>query len=182
MDVGQLRAFLAVAQELHFGRAAERLHMTQPPLSRIIKQLETELGTRLLDRNTRSVKLTSSGQALVAPATEVLRGPSPSRRGRPVRRQRRGRTGANCFCWRVYSPAGGPTRQAGEVQQAKDPAGAVQPEFRPACNEETSARGDGHRAGTMGRHPGRGVLPCGACGTRSWWQCPTLTRLPAHVG
>jgi DNA-binding transcriptional LysR family regulator len=72
MDVGQLRAFLAVAQELHFGRAAERLNMTQPPLSRIIKQLETELGTRLLDRNTRSVKLTSSGQALVAPATEVF--------------------------------------------------------------------------------------------------------------
>jgi DNA-binding transcriptional LysR family regulator len=72
MDVGQLRAFLAVAEELHFGRAAERLHMTQPPLSRIIKQLESELGTRLLDRNTRSVKLTSSGQALVVPATEVL--------------------------------------------------------------------------------------------------------------
>ncbi|GAP54506.1 HTH-type transcriptional regulator AlsR [Arthrobacter sp. Hiyo6] len=72
MDVGQLRAFLAVAEELHFGRAAERLHITQPPLSRIIKQLESELGTRLLDRNTRSVKLTSSGQALVAPATEVL--------------------------------------------------------------------------------------------------------------
>jgi DNA-binding transcriptional LysR family regulator len=72
MDVGQLRAFLAVAQELHFGRAAERLHMTQPPLSRIIKQLESELGTRLLDRNTRSVKLTSSGQALVGPATEVF--------------------------------------------------------------------------------------------------------------
>lgn len=72
MDVGQLRAFLAVAQELHFGRAAEHLHMTQPPLSRIIKQLESELGTRLLDRNTRSVKLTSSGQALVGPATEVF--------------------------------------------------------------------------------------------------------------
>lgn len=72
MDVGQLRAFLAVAQELHFGRAAEQLHMAQPPLSRIIKQLESELGTRLLDRNTRSVKLTSTGQALIAPATEVL--------------------------------------------------------------------------------------------------------------
>ncbi|KIS27897.1 LysR family transcriptional regulator [Arthrobacter sp. SPG23] len=72
MDVGQLRAFLAVAQELHFGRAAEQLHMAQPPLSRIIKQLESELGTRLLDRNTRSVKLTSSGQALIGPATEVL--------------------------------------------------------------------------------------------------------------
>jgi DNA-binding transcriptional LysR family regulator len=72
MDVGQLKAFLAVAQELHFGRAAERLHIAQPPLSRIIKQLEVELGTRLLDRNTRSVKLTSSGQALIGPATEVL--------------------------------------------------------------------------------------------------------------
>jgi DNA-binding transcriptional LysR family regulator len=72
MDVGQLKAFLAVAQELHFGRAAEQLHMAQPPLSRIIKQLEAELGTRLLDRNTRSVKLTSTGQALIGPATEVL--------------------------------------------------------------------------------------------------------------
>jgi DNA-binding transcriptional LysR family regulator len=72
MDVGQLKAFLAVAQDLHFGRAAERLHMAQPPLSRIIKQLEVELGTRLLDRNTRSVKLTSSGQSLIGPAAEVL--------------------------------------------------------------------------------------------------------------
>jgi len=72
MDVGQLKAFLAVAQELHFGRAAEQLHMAQPPLSRIIKQLESELGTRLLDRNTRSVKLTCTGQALIGPATEVL--------------------------------------------------------------------------------------------------------------
>jgi DNA-binding transcriptional LysR family regulator len=72
MDVGQLKAFLAVAQKLHFGRAAEQLHMAQPPLSRIIKQLEAELGTRLLDRNTRSVKLTSTGQALIGPATEVL--------------------------------------------------------------------------------------------------------------
>lgn len=72
MDIGQLKAFLAVAQELHFGRAAERLHMAQPPLSRIIKQLETELGSRLLDRNTRSVKLTPSGQALIGPATEVI--------------------------------------------------------------------------------------------------------------
>lgn len=72
MEVGQLRAFLAVAEELHFGRAAERLRMAQPPLSRIIRRLEGELGTRLFERNTRSVRLTASGQALLGPAREVL--------------------------------------------------------------------------------------------------------------
>lgn len=72
MDVDQLRAFLAVAEELHFGRAAERLHVAQPPLSRTIKALEKQLGTTLFDRTTRSVKLTSSGLALVGPAQRVL--------------------------------------------------------------------------------------------------------------
>jgi DNA-binding transcriptional LysR family regulator len=72
MDVQQIRAFLAVAEELHFGRAAERLHVAQPPLSRTIKQLEHELGTQLFERNTRSVRLTVGGQALIAPAKEVL--------------------------------------------------------------------------------------------------------------
>jgi len=72
MDIEQLRSFLAVAQELHFGRAAEKLHVAQPPLSRTIKQLERELGSTLFDRNTRSVRLTASGQALVDPAKEVL--------------------------------------------------------------------------------------------------------------
>ncbi|MEV6140065.1 LysR substrate-binding domain-containing protein [Nocardia sp. NPDC051990] len=72
MNVVKLRSFLAVAEELHFGRAAERLHTAQPPLSRTIKQLERELGALLFERNTRSVKLTPSGEALVGPAKEVL--------------------------------------------------------------------------------------------------------------
>jgi DNA-binding transcriptional LysR family regulator len=72
VDVNQIQCFLAVAEELHFGRAAEKLHVAQPPLSRTIKQMERELGTTLFDRNTRSVRLTSSGQALMEPARGVL--------------------------------------------------------------------------------------------------------------
>ncbi|EON22163.1 LysR, substrate-binding protein [Nocardioides sp. CF8] len=74
MDLHQLDAFLAVAEELHFGRAAERLHMAQPPLSRTIKQLERDLGSQLFERTTRSVRLTSAGEALVGPAREVFEG------------------------------------------------------------------------------------------------------------
>lgn len=72
MDIAQVRAFLAVAEDLHFGRAAERLRIGQPPLSRTIKHLERELGVTLFDRTTRSVRLTPAGQALVTPAREVL--------------------------------------------------------------------------------------------------------------
>jgi len=72
MDVHQLRSFLAVADELHFGRAAARLHVAQPALSRTIKQLEGEVERVLFDRNTRKVELTAAGQALVPAAREVL--------------------------------------------------------------------------------------------------------------
>jgi DNA-binding transcriptional LysR family regulator len=72
MDIAHLRAFIAVAEELHFGRAAERLHVAQPPLSRTIQQLERELGTKLFDRSTRSVRLTAAGQALLDPAHHVM--------------------------------------------------------------------------------------------------------------
>jgi DNA-binding transcriptional LysR family regulator len=72
MDVHQLRSFLAVADELHFGRAAARLHVAQPALSRTIKQLEVEVKRVLFDRNTRKVELTAAGQALVPAARGVL--------------------------------------------------------------------------------------------------------------
>ena len=72
MDVRQLEAFLAVAEHLHFGRAAEQLFMAPAPLSRLIQALEADLSTRLFERNTRTVSLTPAGRALVGPAKEVL--------------------------------------------------------------------------------------------------------------
>lgn len=72
MELHHVRAFLAVAEELHFGRAAQRLHMAQPPLSRTIKQLERNLGTPLFERTTRSVRLTVQGQALLEHAHRII--------------------------------------------------------------------------------------------------------------
>ncbi len=66
------RQFITVAEELHFGRAAQRLHMTQPPLTQAIANLERQLAVRLFDRTKRSVQLTATGHALLPQARELL--------------------------------------------------------------------------------------------------------------
>ncbi|HVR51220.1 MAG TPA: LysR family transcriptional regulator [Pseudorhodoferax sp.] len=66
------RQFLAVAEELHFGRAAQRLHMTQPPLTQAIAQLERQLGVVLFERTSRRVALSPAGQALLADVRDLL--------------------------------------------------------------------------------------------------------------
>src|SRR4051812_48548305 len=72
LETRQLRYFVAVAEELHFGRAAERLGMAQPPLSRAIRDLERQLGVQLLVRTTRQVTLTPAGGTLLTDARVVL--------------------------------------------------------------------------------------------------------------
>jgi LysR family hca operon transcriptional activator len=73
MELRHLRYFAAVAEELNFTRAANRLHTAQPSLSQQVRQLEDEIGTSLFERDTRKVQLTPAGRALLKETREILR-------------------------------------------------------------------------------------------------------------
>jgi DNA-binding transcriptional LysR family regulator len=91
MDPKSLRYFLALAEELHYGHAAERLCISQPPLTKHIQQLEARLGVTLFDRNKRSVRLTPAGTAMVTEARRLLA--QTERSTRAVQRAQHGEIG-----------------------------------------------------------------------------------------
>jgi DNA-binding transcriptional LysR family regulator len=72
MELRHLRAFIAVAEEMHFGRAAHRLNLSPPPVSLAIKELETELGLKLFERTSRRIALTAGGQELLRDARNIV--------------------------------------------------------------------------------------------------------------
>src|SRR5690242_638633 len=104
MELCHLRYFVAVAEERHFGHAARRLHMAQPPLSQQIRQLEGELGLQLLKRTTRKVEVTAAGAAYLERAREILRAvDDAAREATRIAAGRVGRLRVGCVGSATYS-------------------------------------------------------------------------------
>ena len=101
MELRHLKYFVAVAEELHFGRAANKVHISQPPLSQQIRQLETELGTKLLHRTKRRVELTHSGRIFLQEARATLA--HADQAVARVKRAQRGEVGRLSIGWLPWS-------------------------------------------------------------------------------
>jgi len=105
MDLKRLKYFVTVAEELHFGRAAKRLHITQPPLSQQIQLLEHELGMMLFHRTRRRVELSSIGKVFLVEARALLKQSEDAvARTRRVQRGEAGRLSIGWMPWSVLTP------------------------------------------------------------------------------
>jgi DNA-binding transcriptional LysR family regulator len=131
MEMRHLRCLVAVAEELHFGRAAERLHLSQPPVSLAIKELEAELGVVLFERSSRRIALTRAGEEALADARAVLaRTELLKRRAQDEAQGRTGSIAIGFISLAAYSFLPGVLRQFTESF----------PKVRIALNESTTDR------------------------------------------
>ena len=202
MELSHLRYFIAVAEELHFRRAAERLHMSQPPLSQQIRQLEEEIGAQLLTRSQRKVELTAAGAAFLVRAREILDAvEDAARQARRVQRGEVGRLAVGFVGSAMYSfvpellrgvPRAGAGHRAAPARARHDRAAAparrrparrrLPPDPRALARPELRDRARrADRRRDAGRAPALAALDraARATSTASRWSCSRPPARPA---
>lgn len=172
MELRHLRSFVVVAEELHFGRAAERLHMAGPPLSKRIQRLEAELGFPLLERSTRKVELTAGGQVFLARARRLLEELDTARS--EAARAHRGDTGlisvgfSGSASWALVPKVLRAFRE-------RYPAVRIEPRSDLLSERQLTAIGEGRLDVGFVRKPSRDPEIV----TRTVWREPLVAMLPA---
>jgi len=188
LEISQLRCFVAVGDELHFGRAAERLNMTQPPLSRQIRLLEHQVGTPLFERTNRVVRFTAAGRVFFAEATRILR--LAEEAATTARRVAKGENGSIAI---GFTAAFGYGLLPGMVRQLHERAPNITLTLKEmVTSEQLEALDNGQLdVGLMRPHPPHGRLETVLLGrealmlaipeaqSKSWPKEPTLSCLHA---
>ncbi|WP_181155671.1 YggT family protein, partial [Burkholderia multivorans] len=172
MLMRHIRYFIAVAEELNFTRAAERLHIEQSPLSRSIRQLEDDLGVRLFERNSHGTRLTWAGQVFLEEARRVLAAVEQARAG-----ARAAATGYRGLLRIALSDGISPSHLSNLLARCREES----PEVEISLFEVTLAQqlkglreGDYDAGFAKAEHPGEGLLATPA------WSEPLVVAVPAR--
>lgn len=175
MDIRQLRYFVAVAEELNFSRAARRLNLSQPPLSQQVKALEEELGSTLLERTKRSVRLTEPGRLFLAKAKAILAQLDDA--GHEVRRAARGEAGEIRIAFTGSVPMFAPFPRFIQAFRERSPSVRVEMGHL-SSGAQLQALAD-RRIDVGFLRPSHQFLPGPAIETRTIWEDELTAVLPA---